>query len=58
MLTVELSSGELLVTTGVLVLSCDQLVSQVFNVATSSRLYVTEVEQTSLVYVEMRDASS
>ena len=58
MLTVELSSGELLVTTGVLVLSCDQLVSQVFNVATSSRLYVAEVEQTSLVYVEMRDASS
>ena len=38
-LTVELSRGELLVASLMLVFACDELVSQVFDVATSSTLY-------------------
>ena len=38
-LTVELSRGELLVAGLMLVFTCDELVSQVFDVATSSTLY-------------------
>ena len=38
-LTIELSSGKLLVTSLMLVFTCDELVSQVFNVSSTSTLF-------------------